>query len=95
MGEDEECESFFWEMTDFREEGRCIHDLSDIILLVLCGLLADCVTFEQIHDYACDKELVLRRLLALPAGIPSSCTLRRMFCDLNPMELEASLKRWG
>ena len=61
---------FFWEMTDFREEGRCLHELSNIILLVLCGLLADCATFEEIYDYACNKELVLRRLLALPAGIP-------------------------
>jgi len=64
-------------------------------MLVLCGLLADCATFEEIYDYACDKELVLRRLLALPAGIPSSYTLRRVFCDLNPVELEASLMRWG
>ena len=71
----------FGEVTDFREEGRCLHELSGIILLVLCELLADCATFEEIYDYACDTELVLRRVLALPAGIPSSYTLRRVFCD--------------
>lgn len=95
MEEAEECEGFFWEVTDFREEGRCLHELSDIILLVLCGLLADCETFEEIYDYACDKEPLLRRLLALPAGIPSCYTLQRVFRHLNPVELEASLTRWG
>ena len=95
MEEAEEFEGFFWEVTDFREEGRCLHELSDIILLVLCGLLADCETFEEIYDYACDKEPLLRRLLALPAGIPSCYTLQRVFRHLNPVELEASLTRWG
>ena len=95
MEEVEESEGFFWEVSDFREEGRCLHELSDIILLVLCGLLADCETFEEIYDYACDKEPVLRRLLSLPAGIPSSYTLQRVFRRLNPVELEASLLRWG
>lgn len=95
MQEDEESEGFFWEVTDFREEGRCLHELSDIILLVLCGLLADCDTFEEIYDYACDKETVLRRFLALPAGIPSSYTLQRVFRHLTPVELEAGLARWG
>ena len=45
---------FFEEVTDYRVAGRCLHELSDIILLVLCGLLADCETFEDIYDYACD-----------------------------------------
>ena len=82
-------------MSDFREDGRCLHELSDIILLVLCGLLADCETFEEIYDYACNKEPVLRRLLSLPTGIPSSYTLQRVFRRLNPVELETSLLRWG
>lgn len=96
MNEDvEEGEDFFWEVTDFRVEGRCLHELSDIIWLVLCGLLADCETFEEIYDYARDKQEVLAQFLSLPAGIPSSYTLHRVFCQLNPVELEASLTRWG
>ena len=35
---------FFEEVTDYWEAGRCLHELSDILLL--CGLLADCETFE-------------------------------------------------
>lgn len=86
---------FFEEVTDYREAGRCLHELSDILLLVLCGLLADCETFEEIYDYACDKEAVLRQFMALPAGIPSHDTLNRVFRRLNPAELERCLTAWG
>jgi predicted transposase YbfD/YdcC len=92
---EEEVADFFWQVTDYRVEGRCLHELSDIIWLVLCGLLADCEDFEQIYDYACDKQAVLAQFLSLPAGIPSSYTLQRVFSRLNPVELEASLTHWG
>ncbi|MBT9395660.1 ISAs1 family transposase [Hymenobacter sp. NST-14] len=91
----DEAVDFFEEVTDFREQGRCRHELSDIIWLVLCGLLADCETFEDIYDYACDKETVLRAFLALPAGIPSHDTLNRVFRYLDPVQLESCLTRWG
>lgn len=82
-------------MTDYRESGRCLHELSDIIWLVLWGLLADCETFEDIYDYACDKEATLRQFLSLPAGIPSHDTLNRVFRHLDPQQLEVCLTRWG
>ena len=77
---------FFEEVTDYRVQGRCLHELSDILLLVLCGLLADCETFEDIYDYACDKEATLREFMDLPAGIPSHDTLNRVFRHLMPTE---------
>lgn len=86
---------FFEKVTDCRESGRCLHELSDILLLVLCGLLADCETLEEIYDYACDKEAVLRQFMALPTGIPSHDTLNRVFRHLNPAELERCLTAWG
>lgn len=91
----EEAEDFFDEVVDYRESGRCLHELSDIIWLVLCGLLADCDTFEDIYDYACDKQAVLREFLSLPGGIPSHDTLNRVFRRLDPQQLEACLARWG
>ena len=85
---------FFKEITDYWEAGRCLHGLSDILLLVLCGLLADCETFEETYDYACGTEAVLRQFMALPAGIPSHDTLNRVFRRLNPAELERCLAAW-
>ena len=86
---------FFEEVTDYRVQGRCLHELSNILLLVLCGLLSDCETFENIYDYACDKEATLRAFMDLPAGIQSHDTLNRVFRRLTPTELERCLSQWG
>lgn len=85
----------FFEVDDPRQEGKCFHQLSDIIMLVLCGYLADCEGFEEVYDYAIDKELVLREFLDLPCGIPSHDTLNRVFRLLDPTQLEGLLTEWG
>lgn len=85
----------FFEIDDPRQEGKCFHQLSDIIMLVLCGYLSDCEGFEEVYDYAVDKELVLREFLNLPCGIPSHDTLNRVFRRLDPRQLERLLTAWG
>ena len=42
--------SYFSVVTDFRVLGRCFHLLSDILGLVLVGVLADCDDFSEISD---------------------------------------------
>lgn len=86
---------FFGEVSDYREESRCLHELSDIIMLVLCGYLADCDTFEDIYDYGCEKEEILSTFLSLPCGIPSHDTINRVFRHICPFELEKCLTTWG
>lgn len=64
-------------------------------MIVLFGYLADCEGFEEVHDYACDKQEVLGEFLELPWGIPSHDTLNRVFRRLEPTQLEALLTNWG
>ena len=85
---------FFEEVTDYRVQGRYLHELSDILLLVLYELLGDCETFEDIYDYACDEEAMLREFMDLPAGISSHDTLNRVSRHLAPAELERCLSQW-
>jgi predicted transposase YbfD/YdcC len=85
----------FFEIDDPRQEGKCLHQLSDILMIVLCGYLCDCEGFEEVYDYACDKEDVLREFLELPCGIPSHDTLNRVFRRLAPTQLESLLINWG
>ena len=86
---------FFFEVDDPRRDGSCFHLLSDIIMIVLCGYLADCEGFVEVHDYALDKEDLLREFLQLPAGIPSHDTLNRVFRHIDPTQLERALIQWG
>ncbi len=84
----------FTDVNDFRVQGRCLHELSDILIIVLLGILADCGDFPEIEDYAKDKEAFLREEmgLLLISGIPSEDTLSRVVRFLNPSELEKSLR---
>ncbi len=84
----------FTEVRDFRIKGRCLHELSDVLIIVLLGTLADCSDFPEIEDYAKDKEVFLREELGLLllSGIPSEDTLSRVVRFLKPKELEKSLR---
>lgn len=84
----------FTEVQDFRVKGRCLHELSDILIIVLLGTLADCSDFPEIQDYAKDKEVFLREELGLLllSGIPSEDTLSRVVRFLKPSDLEKSLR---
>ncbi len=90
-----EVTEFFFEVDDPRKEGSCFHVLSDIIMIVLCGYLADCEGFVEVHDYALDKQPFLGEFLQLPCGIPSHDTLNRVFRRIDPAQLETVLCQWG
>lgn len=69
--------------------------MTDVLMLTLCAVIADCSDFEEIEDYGRDKEAFLRNFLELPNGIPSHDTLNRIFRYLNPDQLANCLSRWG
>ena len=39
----------FTEASDFRVKGHCLHELSNILLILLLGTLADCGDFSEIE----------------------------------------------
>lgn len=84
----------FVDIADFRVTGRCLHELGDVLIIVLLGTLADCRDFPEIEDYARDKEAFLRDELGLllRSGIPSEDTLSRVVRFLKPAEMEKSLR---
>lgn len=89
-----EISSYFEEIEDFRVQGRCLHQLNDILGLVLCGIIADCDDFVEIRDYGADNMEVLRQDFGFvfSNGIPSEDTLERVFRHLDQKELEACFK---
>lgn len=84
----------FETLTDFRVKGRCLHELVDILVLILIGTLCDCDDFVEIRDFGEDKVDFLRDTLGLKLvnGIPSEDTLERVMKYLNPKELELSIR---
>lgn len=80
---------YFEQLRDFRVKGRCLHELGDILGLILCGCLADCDDFSEIVDYGEDNIEFLKGELGFgfPNGIPSEDTLERIVRRLKTTAL--------
>ena len=61
---------------DYRHPSYVKHKLEDILSICIPGFLADCNEWEEIADFAQQKEKWLKKYLELPNGVPSSDTIR-------------------
>ncbi len=86
--------TYFTKVQDFRVQGRCHHQLGDILGLILCGTLADCDDFSEMEDYGNDNLDFLKQELGVGFinGVPSEDTLDRVLRYLASNELEDSFK---
>ncbi len=96
MATDRHLRDFFGDLPDPRVTGRCTHDLTDIVLIVLCGTLSGADDFVSIAEFAQAKAPWLRdRLqLKLANGVPSHDTLNRVFAALRPDAFHEAFLAW-
>jgi predicted transposase YbfD/YdcC len=84
----------FATLKDPRIDRRKRHQLLDIVVITLCGVIAGCKTWPQIALFAHKRLDWFATLLALPNGIPSHDTLERVFARLDPVAFAACFRRW-
>src|SRR5947199_5851437 len=84
----------FANLTDPRVARTRRHILQDMIVLALCGMIANADTWVDIERYGNTKLDFLRRFLELPNGIPSHDTFGRVFGKLDPAALLLCLQKW-
>src|SRR5947209_1232705 len=84
----------FRRLHDPRVRGRTKHLLVDLLVLALCGVIANCDDWPDIALFARQREAWFKRFLKLPGGIPSHDTFERVFAALNPHALEACCLAW-
>lgn len=77
-----------------RQSGNYQHELTDIFIIVLIGIICACEGWDEIWDYARANEDWLRTFLRLENGIPSEATLRRVFSMLKPECVEKVYREW-
>jgi hypothetical protein len=70
------------------------HDLTEILMVALCAILAGAESWTGIELWAKAKLAWLRQRLPLPNGIPSHDTFGRMFTAPDPQQFEACFVRW-
>jgi predicted transposase YbfD/YdcC len=84
----------FVSISDPRQSGKVRHDLVELLVVAVNGVLAGADTFVEIELWANAKLEWLRKYLRLANGIPSHDTFGRLFGLIDPEQFEAAFRRW-
>jgi predicted transposase YbfD/YdcC len=79
---------------DTREPWRVAHPLPEVLLLVVCGTIADCDDYEGIADWGEAHLDFLRRFLPFHHGVPGARWLTILMNRVDPMLFSAAFTSW-
>jgi predicted transposase YbfD/YdcC len=82
------------QVPDPRRERTKLHQLVDILVIAVCATICAAETWEEIAEFGRAKESWFKKFLALPNGIPSHDTFRRVFLLINPKKFQESFLVW-
>lgn len=81
-------------LRDPRVRRRRRHRLLDIIVIAICGVIADCDDWQDIEVFGQERAAWFKRFLSLRNGIPSHDTFERVFDRIDPRVFSVCLCRW-
>ena len=82
------------QVPDPRLDRTKLHQLAGILVIAVCATICAAETWEEVAGFGRAKESWFRKLLALPNGIPSHDTFRRVFLRLNPQKSQEASLVW-
>jgi predicted transposase YbfD/YdcC len=84
----------FSTIDDPREAWRIAHPLTEVLLLVVCGTMADCDDYEAIAAWGARHLTFLRRYLPYHHGVPGGRWLTQLMNRINPALFSAVFTAW-
>lgn len=84
----------FKSVEDPRVERGQWHELSDILIIAILSTIAGGNGWEAMELYGSSKEAWLSTFLALPKGIPSPDTFRRVIERIHPQQMASAFEQW-
>jgi predicted transposase YbfD/YdcC len=87
-------QTHFADLPDPRIDRTRLHNLMDIVVIAVCAVISGAEGWEDIAKYGVAKYDWLKTFLALPHGIPSHDTFRRVFCLLDPAAFQECFQSW-
>lgn len=79
---------------DPREPWRVAHPLPEVLLLVVCGTIADCDDYEGIAEWGKAHLAFLRRFLAYHHGVPGARWLTILMNRIDPGLFSSAFTAW-
>ena len=79
---------------DWREPWRVAHPLREVLLLVVCGSMADCDHYDAIAAWGEANLAFLRRYLPYEHGAPGGRWLTLLMNRINPALFSAAFTAW-
>ena len=84
----------FASLPDPRVDRTKKHLLGDILIIALCATIAGADSWPEVEKFGHVKLQWLRTFLALPNGIPSHDTFRRLFARIDPKLFNRCVVAW-
>jgi len=84
----------FSRIEDPRDPRRVAHPLTEVLLLVVCGTIADCDDYEAIAAWGAAHLGFLRRYLPFHHGVPGGRWLTLLMNRVNPALFSACFTAW-
>jgi len=86
--------SILGQIDDPRRDLTKLHNLNDILLIGIIAVICSADTWNEIEQYALEKEDFLKTFLELHNGIPSHDTFNRVFSAIDSNQFEACFIEW-
>ena len=90
----ETIEKHFGNIPEPRLERTRLYELMEILVIAICAVICGADSWEDIEDFGHAKETWLGTILALPNGIPSHDTFRRVFGLIDAEAFQRSFVSW-
>jgi len=80
---------------DPRVKNRCEHLLVDVMIIGVCSVLCGAESWEEIGEFAKQRQEWFEKYLELPNGVPSHDTIARVFSLIDAAEFERVFTDWA
>src|SRR5271166_6125100 len=84
----------FATIDDPRDVRRITHPLAEVLLLVVCGTIADCDDYDHVAAWGEAHLEFLRRYLPYEHGVPGGRWLTILMNRINPALFSAAFTAW-
>ena len=75
-------------ISDIRNTGYVIHDLENILIIIILALLSNCDTYVQIAIFVEEHKNLIKKILKIKGELPSKSTIRAVVTLIEPTQLE-------